>query len=254
VKLGFEEGPQAAYNSGSQKARVLSETWAASQAFCPQCGAERLTRFENNRPVADLYCTQCNEQFELKSQKSLFGTRVADGAFRTMCERLDSKQNPNLMLMNYGPASVKNLFVVPKQFFVRDIIEERKPLAATARRAGWVGCNIMLSRVPEAGKIYIVREGLLLDKAAVLDAWQKTLFLRAQSAEAKGWLLNVLKCAEDIGKREFDLDEVYVFESRLSGLYPANRHVRQKIRQQLQVLRDQGLLEFLGRGRYRRVR
>ncbi|SRR6266436_6271728 len=35
--------------------------------------------------------------------------------------------------------AVGNLFIVPKHFFVREIIEERKPLAVTARRAGWVG-------------------------------------------------------------------------------------------------------------------
>ena len=32
---------------------------------------------------------------------------------------------------------------------------------------------------------------------------------------------------------------------------PGNRHVRDKIRQQLQVLRDLGFMEFLGGGRYR---
>src|SRR3954451_4150994 len=30
----------------------------------------------------------CNEEFELKSQKGRFGTRVVDGAFKTKCERL----------------------------------------------------------------------------------------------------------------------------------------------------------------------
>jgi hypothetical protein len=34
-------------------------------------------------------------------------------------------------------------------------------------------------------------------------------------------------------------------------LYPGNRNVRPKIRQQLQMLRDRGWLEFTGRGRYR---
>lgn len=63
------------------------------------------------------------------------------------------------MLLNYSVASgVSNLFVVPKHFFVTDIIEERKPLADTARRAGWVGCNILLSHVPDAGEIFIVRD------------------------------------------------------------------------------------------------
>ena len=37
----------------------------------------------------------------------------------------------------------------------------------------------------------------------------------------------------------------------MARLHPQNRFVRPKIRQQLQILRDLGLLEFLGRGRYR---
>src|SRR5689334_18268555 len=37
----------------------------------------------------------------------------------------------------------------------------------------------------------------------------------------------------------------------LAKLHPDNRHVRDKIRQQLQVLRGLGLLEFLGAGSYR---
>jgi type II restriction enzyme len=34
-------------------------------------------------------------------------------------------------------------------------------------------------------------------------------------------------------------------------LHPLNRNIRPKIRQQLQVMRDHGVLEFLGQGRYR---
>ena len=254
MKLGFEESRQAAYHSGSQKARVLTEAWASAQLFCPNCGAERLSKFRNNQPVADLYCASCNEEFELKSQKSKFGPRVLDGAYRTMCERLAAQNNPNLMLLNYSPASgVNNLLVVPKHFFVAEIIEERKPLREGARRAGWVGCNILLSRVPNAGKIYIVRDRVVLERQAVLELWRKTLFLRDESAGSRGWLLNVLRCVEGLRTQEFGLDEVYAFETRLSGLYPMNKHVRQKIRQQLQVLRDRGYLEFLGRGRYRLV-
>jgi hypothetical protein len=145
----------------------------------------------------------------------------------------------------------RELFIVPKHFFVRDIIEERKPLAATARRAGWIGSNILLGKVPEAGKIHIVQNGVIRPKEAVLEEWQKTLFLRKESLEARGWLLDVLKCVESIGKREFTLDEVYAFERHLSGVYPGNQNVKPKIRQQLQFLRDQGLIEFVSRGCYR---
>ena len=238
--------------SGSQAARVLTEGWASNEAFCPNCGNPNLSRFENNRPVADLFCNKCKEEFEIKSEKSRFGTRVADGAYRTMCERLASQNNPNLILLNYTPsAGVSNLFVVPKQFFVTDIIERRKPLAETARRAGWVGCNILLSHIPDAGKIFIVRDGSVLDRQDVLTRWQRTLFLRQESDASRGWLLNILWCVERIGRQEFVLEDVYAFETHLSGLYPINQHVRQKIRQQLQVLRDRGFIQFLGRGRYR---
>jgi type II restriction enzyme len=76
--------------------------------------------------------------------------------------------------------------------------------------------------------------------------------MKEQPVAARGWLLEVLKCVELVGRRDFTLDDVYAQEDRLHRLYPGNRHVRPKIRQQLQVLRDQGLVEFVGRGKYRR--
>ena len=132
--------------------------------------------------------------------------------------------------MNYDRASlaVVNLFIVPKHFFVPDIIEERKPLAATARRAGWIGSNILLGKVPETGKIHIVQNGVIRPKDAVLEQWQKTLFLRDKSLEARGWLLDVLKCVESLGRREFTLSDVYAFDRHLGELYPGNQNVRPK--------------------------
>ena len=205
------------------------------------------------QPLADFLCGSCSEEFELKSQKSKFGAKVADGAYKTKCERLAASNNPNLLLMNYDvkSLSVVNLLIVPKHFFVREIIEERKPLAATARRAGWIGSNIILARVPDSGKIHIVKGGIVRPKSAVLEEWQKTLFLRNESPETRGWLLDVMKCVESLGKRDFTLEEVYAFERHLGDLYPGNQNVKRKIRQQLQYLRDRGFIEFVSRGSYR---
>jgi hypothetical protein len=252
MKLGFEES-QSPYSSGSQKARTWTEAWVSTWAYCPHCGHAKVSSFPNNNPLADFFCTSCSEEFELKSQKGKFGAKVLDGEFKTKCDRLAASNNPNLLLMNYDLKSlaVVNLFIVPKHFFVRDIIEERKPLAATVRRAGWIGSKILLDRVPDSGKIHIVRNGVIRPKDRVLAEWQKTLFLRDQSLEARGWLLEVLKCVESLGNREFTLDEVYVFERHLSRVYPGNQNVRPKIRQQLQFLRDRGLIEFVSRGHYR---
>jgi len=247
MKLGFEES-QTPYLSGSQSARAWTGQWVRKEAYCPSCGNPNVTKFENNRPVADFFCTSCNEEYELKSQKTKF-----DSAFRALCDRLAASNNPNLMLLNYDrkQLAVTNLFVVPKQFFVREIIEERKPLAPTARRAGWIGCDILLNQIPESGKIFLVRNGAPQPKESILEQWQKTLFLREEGVEARGWLIEVMKCVEGIGKNEFQLDDVYAFEAALSRLYPENRHIKQKIRQQLQVLRDRGYLDFVSRGYYR---
>jgi len=82
--------------------------------------------------------------------------------------------------------------LLPKQFLVCEVTRERQPLAPTARRAGWISCNILLGDIPASA-----------------------------------------------------------LEDRLKAIYPGNNNVRAKIRQQLQVLRDQGYLSFVGRGRYR---
>ena len=252
MKLEFDE-PQSKYDSGSQSARAWTESWVRSWAYCPHCGSAKIEAFPNNSPLADFFCATCREEFELKSQKGKFGAKVVDGAFKTKCERLAASNNPNLLLMNYDlkTLAVVNLFIVPKHFFVRDIIEERKPLATTARRAGWIGSNILLSRVPESGKIHIVQGGIVRPKELVLAEWQKTLFLRDGTLEARGWLLDVMKCVESLGKQDFTLDDAYSFDTHLSGLYPGNQNVRPKIRQQLQYLRDRGFIDFVSRGNYR---
>ena len=254
MRLGFEES-QASYNSGSQNARALTEAWASTSLFCPACGNDKLTKFENNRPVADFYCARCNEEYELKSQKQKFGKKVTDGAYGTLTERLSAANNPNFAFLQYdlGQLRVTNLFIVPKHFFVPEIIERRKPLASTAKRAGWIGCNILLEKIPEAGKIYIVRNDKIEERTSILKKWSKTAFLKNENQLARGWLLEVMKCVDQINQKTFSINDVYSFEGRLHDLYPYNQNIRPKIRQQLQRLRDHGYITFLGRGNYELV-
>lgn len=232
----------------------MTEQWVHASAFCPNCGRSEMEKYPNNQPVADFRCSHCTEDYELKSTRYGIGAKLVDGAYRTMIERLLCGSNPNLFLLKYDLASlqVRDFFVVPKHFFVPEIIEKRKPLALHARRAGWIGCNILLGRIPETGKIHFVKQGRIEPKASVLAEWQKTLFLRRQRpVSAKSWLLDVLRIIERIGKRDFTLGEVYAFEGELRTLHPENKHIRQKIRQQLQVLRDQHYLDFVSRAVYR---
>lgn len=252
MDFGFRES-QAAYDSGSQSARVWTEEWAAEWLYCPNCGNARLTRFPANLPVADFYCSQCEDQFELKSKKTPFGPKLANGAYSKKIERLSSATNPNFFLLTYDlpKRAVTSVKVIPKHYFSPEIVEQRRPLAPTAKRAGWVGSNILLSRIPEAGIIDIVRGGIVRPKDDVLNQWRQTRFLREFSPDARGWLVEVMKSIEAIGSTEFDISDIYAFERRLGTIFPNNNNVRPKIRQQLQFLRNKGYLDFIERGKYR---
>lgn len=243
----------ANYSSSAQKIRVMSEYWVNHSAFCPNCG-NKLSSFENNQPVADFYCPVCAEEYELKSKNGVIGRKVVDGAYTTMIDRLQANNNPNFFFLSYqkDTFSIRNFLVIPKYFFVDSIIEQRKPLGPNARRAGWVGCNIVLEGIPEFGKIFYIQNGLVNDRDRVLEKWNKTTFVRnTHDIESKGWLFDVLICIDKLRKTEFSLDEVYQFEPLLKAKHPQNNNIQAKIRQQLQFLRDKNVIEFVRPGYYR---
>jgi type II restriction enzyme len=253
MDLSFQVAAAVRYVSGTQRARVLTEHWVSRQVYCPNCGCQNIERYANNSRVADFYCAVCRENYELKGYRRAVA-KIVDGHHGTMIGRLMASDNPNLLLLGYDHRrmEVRNLLVIPKQFFVPAMIEERKPLAPTARRAGWIGCNIRIDTVPDVGKIFFVRDGAIEPPSAVIARWRATLFLRHQTdVGVKGWLLAVMRCIDRIDKSTFSLREVYEFEHELHAAYPENRNIRAKIRQQLQVLRNSGYPIFLGGGFYR---
>ena len=234
---------------------MLTEDWVKSNIYCLNCGQDDLSSFANNQPVADFYCQKCQEQFELKSKSGGLAKKIVDGAYQSMIERISSVDNPNFFLLNYDKKhlSIVNFLIIPKHFFTPRVIEKRKPLPLKAKRAGWVGCNILLNMIPESGRIFYIKERQALPKENVMQQWQKTAFLRNETPQSRGWLLDILACIEKIPKKEFQLADVYAFEKELQRLHPENNFVRDKIRQQLQLLRDRGIIQFLSKGYYSKV-
>ncbi|AQQ08349.1 Type-2 restriction enzyme DpnI [Sedimentisphaera cyanobacteriorum] len=256
MNLYFDQTKAEGYRSKSQVARVLTEHWAKKNCYCPSCGNLALNSFPNNQPVADLYCKRCSEQFELKSRSGeRVGKKAPDSAYKKMIERIVSSENPNFFFLTYDKTEwmVSNFLVIPNFYFTPDIIEKRKPLAKNAKRSGWVGCDILLNKIPESGKVYIVRNKEIQPKAEVLREWNKTSFLENSKLDQREWLIDVLKIVEQIQSEYFTLAQIYSFERSLSSKYPNNNNVRAKIRQKLQVLRDKGVIEFVRRGVYRKL-
>ncbi len=240
------------YSSKSQKIRVITENWVSSQIFCPSCG-NFVYSYVNNKPVADFYCKKCVEDFELKSKKGKISKKVSAGAYSKMIERINSSTKPNFFFMGYLESwFVNDFFVIPKHFFIPEIIEKRKALSENAKRAGWVGSYILFSKIPDSGKIYYIENGKEFSKKEILAKWQKTAFLKdIKKVELKGWILDIMNCIDALHKKEFTLIDLYKFEFELKNIHPDNKHIKDKIRQQLQFLRDKNYLDFIGSGKYR---
>jgi type II restriction enzyme len=215
--------------------------------------------------------------------------------------------------MRYALATweVRDLLLIPSFMFSESAVIKRPPLAATARRAGWVGCNIDLHRIAPEARIAIVitrsspakrdesapsssgesRESqsrltsaatIIVPPEEVRAKYKRVKPLENISVTQRGWTLDVLnivrrlcevgtaRCAvrapsgrkipaalppgtsqRDVPTNNFTTSDVYAFECELEKLHPDNRHVKDKIRQQLQALRDAGLLLHIGRGEWR---
>ncbi len=171
-----------------------------------------------------------------------------------MLERITSVSNPHLLVLQYSDDfQVVSLTLIPKFFFTPSIIEKRKPLSEHAHRAGWTGCNILYSEIPEQGKISIIDRQQMADKKNVVDTYARVQALQLNDMESRGWLLDILSCVNAIPSEEFSLQEIYHFTDYLQQAHLHNHHIKAKIRQQLQILRDSGFIIFLGNGRYRKV-
>jgi type II restriction enzyme len=250
MQLAFNPSLATGYKSKSQIARVLTEDWAARNLYCFACVATSISRSLANTRAVDFACGKCGAVYQLKSGTK-WNERIPDAAYEAMITAIRSDNVPNLLVMQYCREwRVCNLILVPSFFFTEAAIEKRRPLSETARRAGWVGCNIDLSAISPEGKIRIVTEGVPVASQEVRQHYQKVRPLAGLGVALRGWALNVLTLVHRLGRNEFKLADIYAFERELSAIYPNNRHIRPKIRQQLQVLRDIGLIHFLGNGAY----
>jgi len=160
---------------------------------------------------------------------------------------------PNLYVLHYDLTAwaVRTVILIPHFAFALSAIERRPPLAPTARRAGWVGCNILLDKIPAHARIPVVSEGTPHTPREVRSSYNRLRPLEKLQAEKRGWTLDVLQIVQSLGKPEFTLADVYAHSAQLAKLHPHNAHIQPKIRQQLQILRDLGLLSFLSPGSYR---
>lgn len=241
----------ARYKSASQRARVFSESWIESNFDCPKCFGS-LERTPNNTSAKDFVCAPCGYGFELKSKQGLFGNQVVDGAYQTMLASIRSDARPHLLLLSYTTDyQVRDVTAVPRQFLIEEIVIPRKPLGQHCRRAGWQGCNLNIGMLPPDGRIKFVSNFRSASRAIVSAAWEQAEFLDNYKSAKRSWIAVTMSLVRQLNKRSFTLGDLYELEGEAKKTFPNNVHVKEKLRQQLQHLRDRGWLHFEGRGNYR---
>ena len=249
------------YKSQSQVARRVTEDWAAGNLYCVACPSNRLVSEPANRPVHDYSCPECSATYQLKSKNGRFGRSVHNSAYGPKIQAITQGRVPHYTFLQYSRLdwTVTDLFVVPGHFVSPAVIQRRTPLKPTAKRAGWVGSNILLGQLSAECRITVVSGGAIRESGLVRRDWRRFEFLPNDERARGGWGAEVLSCVRALDRekedQKFTLQEFYArFEDQLTNWHPDNHHVQDKIRQQLQVLRDGGVLTFLGHGRYSLVR
>jgi len=240
------------YRSRLQIVRVISENWAKQNLYCVSCSSDYLSEEKTNTDVFDFFCDQCGAKYQLKSSRIFNPSKIPDAGYDSMISAIKKNDIPNLLIMHYSLNwSVRNLILIPYFFVSHSTIEKRKPLSPNARRAGWVGCNILLKAIAPEGKIYMVSDGNIVSFTEVRKEYDLVKPLSKLDSKIRGWTLDVLNIARSLRKKQFDLHDIYEYEDYFKKLYPENKNIRPKIRQRLQVLRDLGILQFEGEGNYR---
>ena len=213
------------YASRTQQARRISEDWVARHAYCLRCESGELTPTPANTETCDFVCPQCDHGYELKSKCGAFTTRVVDGAYGAMLRTIRANRTPTFLLLEYS-----------------------RDWSITGFTA------IHHSLITESSIVAIIINERIEPPAQVRGSFRKLESLSQLSHERRNWAAIMLNLIRKLPEDSFKLSDVYKFEDQLKLIFPGNNNVKPKIRQQLQVLRDAGILTFLGGGKYRFAR
>ncbi len=252
IDLNCDVSVAAGYKSASQQARVISEAWYLKNAYCLACDSDEVKATKRNTPANDFVCPKCGHRYELKAFKRRPRKALNDGAYKTMMEGISAFRAPTLCLMERTVDwQIRSWSAIHSGFLVPNVIVKRKALSDSAQRKGYVGCTIRLDQIAPDAEISVIDKCVIVKVEDVRRRFQRFNGLGTEPIEQRGWTLLTLWIVRRLRKASFTLAEVYQHEAEFAKVYPANLHIRDKIRQQLQVLRDLGVLVFEERGTYR---
>ena len=146
VRLDFDEA--ARYASRSQVARVAVEAWAATNVVCWRCQSPLLLVPANTK-LLDAVCSLHQHEVQVKAVSGIASDTLLGAAHGPLADRLAIGRLPDYLIVSYD--RLRETVVLAE--FIDGLaidaarLRARKPLAAGARRAGWIGATIDLSGI-----------------------------------------------------------------------------------------------------------
>ena len=135
------------FKTGTQRSRVVVESWGEHHLYCPNCTSPILT-LQDDRD-GGLECPRCSSEFRLKGQRTRIGHSVTDGPYNVLVRAIRRGEAPGFFVLHYDAASwtVRDVLLVPGAALVPEAI---------MRGPDGVGCRIVLDSLPAAARIPIV--------------------------------------------------------------------------------------------------
>jgi type II restriction enzyme len=132
----------------------FGERYVASTVSCPGCkrGERTLRVLPANFKCADVVCDFCGYLAQVKT-KSVSGPlpsacpKLVPGAgWGPQKARMDAGIYFSLFIVVQNESKAVRVFFLPRDLQTEEMFVERKPLAVTAKRAGWTGFSIDITK------------------------------------------------------------------------------------------------------------
>lgn len=146
--------------TAKQDLGTWGEQLVAKRCSCPKCKqSATLKRLPTNFKCADLICDFCGFLAQVKTMSAHALTplpkQVLGAAWGPQKNRMDSAIYFPLYLVLRAPTA-QAIFYLPTDFQSPKLFVPRKPLSASAKRAGWQGFMYDLTAIPNGALIQLL--------------------------------------------------------------------------------------------------
>jgi type II restriction enzyme len=150
-------------------ARLVLETWAEFNLFCLACESDSLVRLGPNTPVADFECANYAARYQVKGKDGRFGSVIPGAGYGPMIAAVRAAVCPDYVLIEYDRRFATVVFgmAIRGSSITEDRVIARAPLKSTAKRAGWIGCNVRIDDLPTVAVV----EPHVVDRMKVRKEW-----------------------------------------------------------------------------------